>query len=270
MKLMKTRKPSAFLFSLILLITIAFLTSCVPIQKQKYLQGLTKNDTSSFQEFRNAKISNYKVKPGDNLYIRISSLDPKTYTFFNNEATGGYSSAQYLTNEASIYLNSYMINDTGYIDFPIIGKILVQDQTINQIKDKIQVAVDEYLKETNVQVKLVNFKITMLGQVVRPGKYYVYQDNINIFEALGLAGDATDFANRRKITLVRETDKGSEIHVLDISKRNILASPYYYLKPNDIIYVEPLKEKTWARTAFPYELIFSSITTTIIILQYFR
>ena len=117
-----------------------------------------------------------------------------------------------MTNEASIYLNSYMINDTGYIDFPIIGKIFVQNQTINQIKDKIQVAVDEYLKETNVQVKLVNFKITMLGQVVRPGKYYVYQDNINIFEALGLAGDATDFANRRKITLVRETDKGSEIH----------------------------------------------------------
>jgi len=267
---MKKNKSSFLLFSLKLLVVFALFSSCIPLRKQQYLQGVSKKDTTTFQEFRNIKLSDYKVKPGDNLYIRISSLDPKTYTFFNNEATGTYSSAQYMNNEASIYLNSYMINDTGYIDFPIIGQIFVNDLTINQIKEKIQKSVDEYLKETNVQVKLVNFKITMLGQVVRPGKYYVYQDNINIFEALALAGDATDFANRKKITLVRETDKGSEIHVLDISKRNILASQYYYLKPNDVIYVEPLKGKTWARTAFPYELVFSSITTTIIILQYFR
>lgn len=234
------------------------------------MQEQTKEANTTGKEFVNEKAINYTVKPGDNLYIRINSLDPKTYNFFNTDGNSTYSSGNYMTNESSVYFNSYMVNDLGLIDFPIIGKIKVEGKTIDQIKNAIQSKVDEYLMQTNVIVKLANFKITILGEVQRPGKYSIYQDYISIFEAIGLAGDLKTFANRNKITVVRETENGSKIFTLDITKRNILESESYYLKPNDVVYVEPLDSKTWTFEAFPYAVVLSTVTTTLLILQYFK
>jgi len=110
----------------------------------------------------------------------------------------------------------------------------------------------------------------MLGEVRRPGEYKIYQDEINIFEALSLAGDLGDFADRKNIVLVRQTKTGSNLYRLDLTNSNILESDYFYLVPNDIIYVEPLKGKQFTFANFPYAVIFSAISTTLLLINFFK
>ena len=127
----------------------------------------------------------------------------------------------------------------------------------NSGKERLQDSLSKYVKETALMVKLSNFDLTILGEVTRPGKYKVYQSEIGIFEALALAGSFTNFAKTETVKIVRHTDDGSEVVTVDVGKADILSSPYYYLKPNDIIYVEPLKFKQWGFTSFPYSTVLS-------------
>ncbi|MGC8864191.1 MAG: polysaccharide biosynthesis/export family protein [Bacteroidales bacterium] len=251
-----------FLASLVVVVAVG----CVPQKKIKYFQSMAgKEDVNQF-EF--APKPDYKVKVGDNLYIKVQSLDEKTYKFFNYDDASRSTTTAYT--EASIYLSSYTVNDSGYIQFPFVGKIFVEGQTVEQIKTNIQNIIDQYLKETTVVVKLVNFKITILGEVKNPGTYLIYQEKINMFEALAKAGDLTVFSNKNKVVLVRQTQNGAELHRISLTHKDFLESPYFYLLPNDIIYVEPLRGKQFAFADFPYTLLFSTITTTLLILNYFK
>jgi polysaccharide export outer membrane protein len=119
-------------------------------------------------------------------------------------------------------------------------------------------------------VKLANFNVTLLGEFHRPGKYNIYQDRINLFQAISMGGDLTDFANRNRIALIRQTEKGSKIHRLDLTDKFIIESDFYYLKPNDIVYVEPLKGKQFTFAQFPYAVIFSAISTALLLINYFN
>jgi len=250
---------------LILLVVAIIFSSCVPQKKIKYLQQ--KSDAVAKTEFINARKINYTIQPGDNLYIKISSINEKANSIFNAESQ---SRQQYMNNDISVYLNSYTVDDNGFIDFPLIGKLLIKNLTIKETKNKVQEKLSEYIKESIVIVKLVNFNITMLGEVHRPGEYKIYQDEINIFEALSLAGDLGDFADRKNIVLVRQTKTGSNLHRLDLTSNNVLESDYFYLVPNDIIYVEPLKGKQFTFANFPYAVIFSAISTTLLLINFFK
>ena len=115
---------------------------------------------------------------------------------------------------------------------------------------------------------MVNFNITILGEVRRPGKFKVYQDQINIFEAVAMAGDLTDFAARSQVKLVRQTEDGYRIYNIDLTRDNIIASEFYQIMPNDILYIEPLKIKQFGFASFPYSIIFSTISATLLILNY--
>lgn len=252
-----------YLVSISLLILL--FASCVPQKKIKYLQKMQEEDTTNL--YANKRPLDYKIQPNDNLYIRIFSLDEKTYLFFNMVSSSNQN--QY-TNDASIYLNSYSVDKNGYIDFPILGQVFVKDMTVEQVRDALQAGVNEYLTETMVIVKMVNFNITMLGEVHRPGQMKIYQDEINIFEAISMAGDLTDYANRKKIALVRQTESGSKVIYLDLNQADILTSEYYYMMPNDIIYVSPLGIKQWGFAAFPYALVFSAISTALLLINYFK
>lgn len=173
-------------------------------------------------------------------------------------------------NDASIYLNSYTVDPKGNIIFPFIGPVYVLGKTIDETTAIIENIMNEYLKEATIIVKLVNFNITFVGEVRRPGEYKIYQDKINIFEAISLAGDISDYGNRNEVKLMRTSEEGTRLHVLDLTSEDILESPYYYLKPNDIIYVVPLKGKQFAFSTFPYALLFSTITTVIVLLTFFN
>lgn len=257
-----------FSYSLFLLffIAIAFLSSCVTQKQVKYLQKAQENDTSSV--FLNKRMADYKLQTNDNLYIKIYSvMDEKSYSFFNKQSTM-YSSDYY--NDASIYLNSYSVDDSGYISFPMVGKLFVRDLTVEQAKTLIQSMVNEFLKEANVSVKLVNFKVTVVGEVKNPREFTVYQEKVNIFEIISQAGDLTDFADRSKIAVIRQTPTGSRVVYLDLNSQKILTSEFYYLKPNDIIYVAPLGLKRWGFETFPWMLVFTGITTALLLLNYFK
>ncbi len=242
------------------------LFSCVPQRKMMYLQGTSKTDTTS--QFVNERSTTYLIQPGDNLYIKVVSLDEKTATLFNplERSTGGGQNI----NDQGIYLNSYTVSNEGNIEFPMAGKIYVQNLSVEQTKEKIQRVLDEYLKETVLIVKMVNFNLTVLGEVKRPGQYKVYQSEINIFEALAMAGDLTEFADREVVQIIRQTKNGSEIININLEQAKILSSDHFYLKPNDMIYIKPLKIKQYGFATFPYALVFSTISTALLLINFFK
>ena len=240
-------------------------SSCVPQKKMLYLQ--VQDETDTLTTFQNEKKIEYQVQPGDNLYIRVVTLDEKTTILLNPLSSGGN---QNIGSDASVYLNSYSVGEGGLLDFPMIGEIPVKGLVVEEIKEQIQDKLKTYMKEFIVIVKLVNYNITMLGEVNRPGQYKIYQDNINIFEAVSMASDLTDFANRNKVAIIRQTKTGSEVVYIDMTKRDLLLSDYYYLKPNDILYVQPVKGKQFSFANFPYGVVFGFISTTILLLSYLQ
>ncbi len=249
---------------LILLVSVTA-TSCVSLKKVRYIQDTEINPQFGTKEYPNESLDTYRIHPGDHLYIDIKSLDSKNTNPFQSSQTTGYQ----MSSEASIYLNSYMVNDSGYIDFPVVGRVYVRDHTMEEVKTKLQKTVDEYFQFTSVSVKLVNFKISLLGEITRPGTYPIYQNNINIFQAISLGGDLTTFANRAKVKVIRKTESGSSVHELSLLKSDILTSEAYYLKPDDIVYFEPIGGRNFTFKEFPYAIIFSTISTTLLIINFF-
>jgi polysaccharide export outer membrane protein len=132
-------------------------------------------------------------------------------------------------------LNTYVVDEFGYISFSFIEKLYVKGLTVPEVQKAIQVQLDQYFKEATVFVKLVNFQVGVLGEVNSPGNFTVEQDQVTIFQAIGLAGGITDFGNFKVVKLIRQTPNGSDIYLLDITSNKILESPYYYLMPNDVI-----------------------------------
>lgn len=253
------------IFLLAIIGALAF-SSCVPQKKMLLLKDMEMASESTSVEYQNERTLSYKIKPGDNLYIRATSIiDEKSSGSLNGDTRSNS-----MNSDASIYLNSYTVNKDGFIDFPLTGLVEVKNLTVEQAKDKLQTELSKYVKETALMVKLANFDITIIGEVVRPGKYKVYQSEISILEALALAGNVTNFAKTATVKLVRHTDNGSEIIVLDVGQADILSSPYYYLKPNDIIYVEPLKIKQWGFTTFPYSTVMSIISLGVTLFTLYK
>jgi len=245
-----------------LLLAAILLSSCVPMKRIRYLQD-PKKEEDARSDFKKPESIEYLVHKGDNLYIKVNALEDKNNYFEKDDNYNNYYT------ESGIYLNSFTVNDSGYVEFSLIGKIKVENLTIAEIQKILQAKVDEYVKNTIVIVKLANFRISMLGEFRNPGKYVVYQDKINVFEAIAMAGDMTDFAKRDKVLLVRQSEKGVKTHRLNLNDYSLLESEFYYLMPNDLVYVEPLKGKQFAFSEFPYVLIFSTITTTLLLIDYF-
>ncbi|MBR6092962.1 MAG: polysaccharide biosynthesis/export family protein [Bacteroidales bacterium] len=247
------------------------LTSCVSQKKILYLQNETMSDSIASIEYQNKRSFDYKVQPGDNLYIRVSSMDKNFSEFFNStgDRLGSYGAGNNSSGNPSIYLNGFNVSDEGTIDFPYAGKIYVKDLTIDEIQQKIQTIIGEYQKETIVYVKLGLFNLTILGEVARPGQYQIYQSDINLFQALALAGNATDFANKKNVKIIHQTTEGSQIVRVNMNDADILENPQYYLKPNDIIYVEPMGIKRYGFTTMPYSTIFSAASLLITVMTFF-
>jgi len=141
----------------------------------------------------------------------------------------------------------------------------VKGMTVVEVKDMLQKTLNEYFKESTVVIKLVNFEVSVIGEVNSPGTFTIYRDQINIFQAIGEAGGMKDFGNPKKVKLVRQVTSGSNLIELDLSDNKILESQYFYLQPNDVVYIEPLNAKSLAYTRFPYELILVLISTAALV-----
>jgi len=229
--------------------------SCVPQKKMLYLKNAEMVAENLSKEYVNDRTVDYKLQPGDNLYIHVvNTIDERGAASINGDIRG------YLSSDANIYLQTTTIDEDGYVEMPLVGKIEVKNLTVDEAKNKLQTAINTYINGSMLVVKLASFNLTLLGEVSRPGMYKVYQSQINLFEAVALAGNMTNFAKKSDVKIIRQTDNGSEIITVDMGQADILASPYFYLKPNDIIYVEPLKIKQWGFTTFPYSTVISIVT----------
>jgi polysaccharide export outer membrane protein len=249
-------------YFLLLLIGGIFLASCVPQKKIIYLQS--QSDDDSTNTFVNERKLDYRIQPGDNLYIQINSLEERSTAYYNKGRESGAN-----TGGNNLFLTSYLVSDSGYFNFPSLGFLYVKDMTAEEIQEDLEQRLAEYLKDPVVIVRLASFRITLLGEFNRPGKYDVYQNNINIFEAVSMGGDLTDFAKRNHIAIVRQTSNGSEIIRVNLNDKRILESDYYFLLPNDIVYAEPVRAKQFVSTNFPYGLVFSVLSTVLLLYVFF-
>jgi len=233
--------------------------SCTPLKKQIYLQ-----DTTGIGDTLHHQTHQHLVQPGDLLHIKIYGLDEKTVDFFNVEN----SNSQVLNYESSIFLSSFSVNQSGEIILPVIGTIKLEGLTIDETNLKIQKELQRYVKNATVTVKMANFKITILGEVRNPKNITIYNENITLLEALGIAGDLTHNANKQKIKIIRQSNiNSSNVYVIDITKMDFIKSEYYYLKPNDIIYVEPVRAKNYSTNPFPITTMLSIATTALLIMN---
>ena len=248
-----------------LLLALVF-ASCVPQEKMLYLKEAQMVAENQSINYINERTIDYKLQPGDNLYIRfINTIDERSASALAGDFSGRSSNT-----DASIYLQSYTLDEEGCIELPLTGKIELKNLTVDEAKARLQTEVDKFVNQTTIILKLSNFNLTVLGEVTRPGMYKVYQSQINLFEAMALAGNMTNFAKKSDVKIIRQTDNGSEILTVDMGQADILSSPYYYLKPNDIIYVEPLKIKQWGFTTFPYSTVFSILSLAATLYVAFR
>jgi polysaccharide export outer membrane protein len=247
-----------------LIIFIGLLSSCVTQRRVEYLQDSSKN----IKAFKEAEFPDYRLKPNDELYIQINSLDEAAANVFSNNRQESNYVGSIQPYGAS--LMSYSIDKDGYLLLPVIGKILVKDKTLSEVSVILKDSLNHILNQPVVTVKLVNRYISVLGEVRNPGHFPYAQEKLTIYDALGLAGDITDYGNRNKVILIRNVN-GENIRVnVDITKSDILASDYYNLRPNDIVYVKPLRNKFWGMRQFPFTILFSTLTTGLLIYNIFK
>ncbi len=245
------------LIYLLLYIILLSVTSCIPQRKLRYLQ---EQKESSIDTTTNNKIDKtYRLKAKDEIYLKVNSVDPRTYAFFNSSDAN----SNIFNSDLGLYLNSYTISDSGTIQLPVAGKIKISGLNITEASATIEQVLKKYLNDVSITLKLSGFKITLLGEVKRPGRYNPYVSQLNIMEALALAGDMTAYGNRTKIMIIREENGKEHIKYVNLLDKNLLQTSDFNLLPNDIVYVESLNAKTWGFETFPYALILSSLTTFI-------
>ena len=227
------KKPilkNIFYSLLVMIVAIITFSSCTPSKKLQYVrEDLPDSDVNSYVNNRSGKT----IQPYDYLYIQIYSLDEKTNALFN----------QSQNNVRDNDLISYPVDAEGNIQFPFVGSIHVKDLTINQAKDKIEKALSNYLNNISVRVRFVGNKITVIGEVNRPGQYPFYDEKVTVFQAISFAGGIANFGNKTNVTLVRENDNKINYVYLNLTDKNIVQSEYYYLLPNDVLIVNPVKTK---------------------------
>ncbi|KIO54171.1 polysaccharide biosynthesis/export family protein [Flavobacterium hibernum] len=232
-------------FYILLLISILF-TSCIPVKDLVYLQ----DKSSSGEQSNIAAVQSkpYRLQVNDVLSIDIKAIDPKLVAIFNTSTTET-SNSGVVKSESGLYFNGFTVDDHGNIRMPILGEINVIGYTLEEVRIKIEKKLlEEYFKsEANifVTVKLAGFRYTINGEVGSTGTKTLYQEHVNIMEAIANAGDITTVGNRKSVTVIRQTPTGVQMNDLDLTDVNVMKSPYYYLQPNDYIYVKPLRQKTW-------------------------
>lgn len=248
---MKLNLTRLFLFSIIILTA-----SCVPANKLRYF-----NDIDEMAEpVINPRMQKI-IMPFDKIYIKVLSIDPQTSQIFNASdemRMGSYGSGSSLL--------GYLVDENGNIYFPFVGDINVGGLTTALAGEKIQKALSDYVGNTSVNVKYVDNQVTVMGEVNRQGVFSFTQDKLNIYEAIGLGGGLSRYGDRKNIILMRHEGEKIMHYRLNLSDSKIASKDFYYIMPNDVIVVEPLKTISSSYSNTTYSTMLTTITTLISIL----
>jgi polysaccharide export outer membrane protein len=238
-----------------IILILIFTASCVPVKQLSYF-----NDLNELVEPGINPRTQKMIMPFDKLYIKVISIDAPTNQIFNDN--------EEMRSGSSNGVLGYLVDEAGNVNFPFVGNINVAKLTTAQASEKIQKALGDYVSNISVTVKYIDNQITVMGEVQHQGVYLFIQDKLNIYEALGLGGGLTQYGDRKKIILIR--NEGTKImhYRLDLSNSKIAAKDYYYILPNDVIVVEPLKAISASYQNITYTTILSSITTLIAVLLF--
>lgn len=219
----------------VLLIFMTFFSSCVSSKKIVYLSKDGQNNESSESRYESV------LQPDDNIFITVTSSQPDLAAPFNlvyvTMRTNEMNSAN---NETLI---SYLIDQNGEINFPVIGKIKLAGLTRIEAEESIKKHLKDELKDPGVIIRIVNFKVSVEGEVAKPGIVSIPGERITIFEALSHAGDLTIYGKRENVMIIREIDGVKTVNYVDLTDSSIINGEFYYLKRNDLIYVQPNKTR---------------------------
>ena len=248
--------------SIIFLTTIT-IASCVTNKDLTYLQyNYTPPDT-----VRSVTPSSYNIMPFDNLFIRVMTPDPQWAIMFNTIPMDRFGVG---VSEQSADLISYAVDSSGTIELPYAGKIHVAGKNLQLIREDIETALREFISDAAVTVKLVNNYVSLVGEIQIPGRYPIYKDRMNIFQALAMGSDLTDFSDRQKIQVIRQTSDGTLVKEFTLTDRSILDSEFFYVLPNDVIYAKPIRGRFMRLNEFPYGYVLSSLTLIVLIFNLIR
>jgi len=232
------KKIYSFAFAALLLLAI---TSCGTSKNVAYIQN---SDSIAYDNSR--FLYDAKIMPKDQLTITVNTVNPEASLPYNLLLQNSYTQGRILSTTGGT-LMPYLVDNEGYINFPVVGRLKVSGLTKSECENMILEKIRPYMAETEnpvVTVRMSSYSVSVIGEVARPGSFQVAREKITILEALAQAGDLTIYGVRDKVKLIREDATGKkEIHTLDLTNANIVNSPYYYLQQNDIVYVEPNKVK---------------------------
>jgi polysaccharide export outer membrane protein len=254
----------------ILTFVLLLAASCTSQQKLAYLNNLP---AISGEETFTMEIPDYKIQPRDVLYITAKAMTPDgSIKDFLSSAIGGQGIA-YAQGESGGYLSGYEINSEGNIIVPVVGEIMVSGLTLEQARKLLQEKAGHVFKDATVECKLLNYKFTVIGEVHTPGSYISYNNYLTVLEAIGRAGGVGDYGDRSKVLVVRPMDRGTKTFKINIQDKKLLTSEAYFLLPNDVVIVEPLKQKIFNMNLPTISFVISTVTgvltTTLLLINYF-
>ncbi len=205
------------------------------------------------------------IQPNDILSIFVNSLSPEGSSFFNAVNQGVTNSIESNSVRPDV---GYMVDVNGLIDMPLIGKVKLGGLTTKVAHDTLVNRLEQYLQSPTVRLFLANYKVTLLGEVTHPGVFTINNEKISLPQALGLAGALTIFGNRKDVLVIREENGQKTFNKIDLTKRDLFNSPFYYLHSNDIVYVEPVKGKVASTDNFYrlFPVVMSGLTLIGVIL----
>jgi len=230
-----------------------FLASCVSSKQLLYFE-----ETQTPKTYQTEK-QRVSLRSGDVLNVTISTLPTSQLNTYSNTD---------LANNSIPIINGYTISDEGYIKLPVIGKVKALGKTVDEISEDITNLVGEYFQNASVKVHLLTFTISVIGEVSQPGQYTIYNNDISFLDGLALSGDLLPTANRNEVHLIRTIDGESTRYKIDLQNDDIFSSPYYYLQPDDVIYVEPARYRS-INPVQPWAIAVSSLSVVAVILNIF-
>lgn len=256
------KKSFIIIFSFVLF----FLSSCTSKKKLDYLQNI--ESVALEASMKNAKST---IQPNDQLVIMVTAKDMDVVKPFNQNFSSGqilqYSSASNnlpTQNQVSTSGPTYMVDSQGNIEFPVIGKINTENKTTEELRDILKKEISKYVVNPQVSVRNTNYKITVLGEVNRPGTYNIPDAQTTLLEVLGFAGDLTIYGNRTDVLVVRNIDGVMSKERIDLTKADFINSPYFYLKQNDVIIVSPNETKQKTSRLDPNTGIYISVASIVV------
>jgi polysaccharide export outer membrane protein len=224
--------------SIFFFIIAASMTSCVQYEELVYFRKDVEVERPQFPSDAIQNLVALRIQKNDVLSITVHSFDPIQSAPFNLVPPGGGGGGGGITP-----FTSYIVDENGEIDFPVLGKIALRDLTATEAEIILVESLKVYLKNPVVKLRLLNFRISVLGEVSSPGTFIISNDRITVLEALGMAGDLTPYSNRSNILVVREQNGIRQFGELNIQSPEIFKSEYYYLKQGDVVYIEPTRDK---------------------------